>query len=210
MPEFNQLQTGRFDLFVKRMGAVRNGGIMAVVAPELVPVIPMPALEEQLLAAGYGIVGFGGTVAAVAAQYAYAAVNNGSTNQLMVVHLQASADVAANWWLAVYPTTTAVAPLAAGNTGWLDTRRAPTTVPASTGSLLLGTGNSATVPPATPLGGFGVQYQVALANTQLDFTPVVLKPGTSCAVIVELVNQGIRYGGQVAIRDCTPDELTNF
>lgn len=208
MPDYNSIQTDRFENLVRHLLGIRNGGVMPAVSPELGVDLNLPALEDVLALADYWRFGFGVAQPAVAAEFGYIGVRNLTTSQLVGVKLRVSAGVAIRPMSIVSEAGIAYDTLlAADSVNWLDTRRLHSSFPLGAGAISIGSGTSPTAPPG--LGGlaYDVGRQDAPANTSVEFPLIVLAPGHQALVALDTVNIALSVTGDCWLRDVLPDEL---
>jgi hypothetical protein len=203
VPTYNAIQTDRLENFVRRFLAVRNGGILPTVAPELGVEVTLPQLEDSMGLAGYipwgtsFALGAGG-----AGTFNFVWFSNQTQTQLLVITPHISLGTLGNVVLAVKNDVVAPGGMQLTNGGWRDTRRNQNSYPSPFG-ILLQTGNVGAFPPA----GYSYVYEVdLLAHTPWVFPTFVLAPQTSAIIVTRTANIGLTGGIVGYIRDLVADE----
>lgn len=204
MPTYNAIQTDRLENFVRRYLAVRNGGILPTVAPELGVEVTLPQLEDAMGLAGYIPWGAGSEIAAVAANFSIVHIANLTAAQLMVVQvtLATTAALTAYWSLGPAP---GAALIAAGDAGWRDSRRTQGSFPLNANGIQIQAGVIAAIPPAAHNR---IAATRLAANTPATSPWVVLSPGQGFAGYLNTVNLAMTFSVTGYLRDMVPDEDT--
>lgn len=209
MPDYNALQTDRFERFAKRAAGIRNAGILPTFAPELSLSLDLPLLEDMELPAAYARFGWYQTLAPTAGQRNYFVLFNGTTRSLVGVRLTlGNSTGGTRYVLGITEAAIAIpTPVTPSDVNWRDTRRVHTSLPVG-GPIGIGAGTGAGTPPIPGL--FNAASLYGALNQSIELPWVVLKPGTGVVAWDVLVNTAGTCSGDAWIRTVDPDELASL
>lgn len=208
--EFNALSVDRFDRAVKKLFAIKNGGILSTLAAELGASVDLtPGTDNELLSSlGYIPFARGYYIAPVAGQYTKCEVVNLSTPAnpwlVVVTSLFATAGAATATWLGIQSGGGGRA-LTVGSLVTRDTRLwgAAGLVPVTVATFNYGN-EAATAVYATNLG---TPYMPSAIPTQAIETPVYLGPLSSLLWEENTVNVSMYATVMGYMRPLDPGEL---
>lgn len=211
MADYNSLNTDRAERLAQSLLGIRNGAIVATLAPELQLQVQLPMAEDAWLASQNVPFGSGTFQAAVAAEFGYLLLRNISESSIIVGRFSIGGSTAAIGACAALDTESVASPGGATVLGSLisfrDGRRNNPGIPLNS-LFVLQQGTSAVGPFGNPFSTGSVFWSALFVAATYGWSPwFVLPPNTRAWVMSNSANIAVHLSFEGYIRDALPDEL---